>query len=202
MYKYIFSRVYDPFMRSIEKYELQKRRKKLLNDLSGDILEIGSGTGINFPLYKNDCTVYALEPNVHMWDIANAKKKHSCTIHPIITNIEEIDEKEFELPKYFDAIVCTLVLCNVSDTMRTIQWIDQRLKVNGKLIILEHIRSHAKFSAIFQDIIAPTWKFFADGCNINRPTDLLLKDLNYVVKEEEYFSLSIPFYRAILQKQK
>ncbi|MDX1939066.1 MAG: class I SAM-dependent methyltransferase, partial [Saprospiraceae bacterium] len=99
----------------------------------------------------------------------------------------------------FDAVVCTLVLCSVSDQKAAIDTIKQYLKPNGKLYVLEHIRSNSSTGQFFQDAFNPLQKFFADGCHLNRPTDKALKSNGFQALNEDYFSKSLPFYQAILQ---
>ncbi|MBI3394985.1 MAG: hypothetical protein HY042_04045, partial [Spirochaetia bacterium] len=66
IYGRLFARYYDRFMDRTEKVVLQRRRKRLLKDLSGVILEVGSGTGVNFPLYSAKASVTAAEPSPAM----------------------------------------------------------------------------------------------------------------------------------------
>ncbi|PLS18165.1 hypothetical protein CVD28_07695 [Bacillus sp. M6-12] len=56
-----FALIYDHVMAPLEKRFLMKCRSRLLQHTSGNILEIGAGTGVNFP-----CKVFAVEPNSHM----------------------------------------------------------------------------------------------------------------------------------------
>lgn len=203
MYKYLFSRIYDPFMRSFEKVELFRRRRRLLRDLEGTVLEIGSGTGANFPFYRNGVAVFAVEPNVHMWDIINKKimqNKYDCRIIPIVSGIEDQKTEEKISDSSLDAAVCTLVLCNVPDAEQTLNFIFKKLKKGGKLILLEHIRSHHPLTAKMQDFAAPVWKILADGCCLNRATDMIPEKIGFSKKEESYFSTVLPFYQAVWEK--
>jgi hypothetical protein len=70
------------------------------------------------------------------------------------------------------------------------------LKPGGKLVILEHIRSHHAIRGKFQDLINPVWKKVGDGCNLNRATDRLLADSGFQAIREEHFHFRIPFYEA------
>lgn len=200
-YKFLFSRFYDPFMHSIEMKELTHRRKRLLSPLDGTILEIGSGTGINLPFYSTNTKVFALEPNPHMWEIIEKKRHYTCNLEPIVKGIEDPEVQMRFTEPFFDSVVCTLVLCNVPDLRNTFRFIEKVLKVGGKLVLLEHIRSHSNFSAGIQDFFSPSWKFFADGCNLNRETDKVVKEFDFKLEWEEYFSISLPFYSAIYEKQ-
>ena len=62
-YNKVFSAAYDPFMSVVEKNALSGRRQALLGNLSGKILELGCGTGINFEFYPASAEVLAIEPS-------------------------------------------------------------------------------------------------------------------------------------------
>ena len=190
-------------MRSLEKKELFRRRRRLLKDLTGSVLEIGSGTGVNFPFYRNGVKVLAVEPNVHMWDIINKKimqNKYECEIIPAVSSIEKLESEDTIPNSSLDAAVCTLVLCNVPDAEKTLRFIFQKLKKGGKLIMIEHIRSHHSLTSKFQDIAAPAWRILADGCCLNRATDQMPEKIGFTKKEETYFSTVLPFYQAVWER--
>ena len=63
------------------------------------------------------------------------------------------------------------------------------LKPGGKLVVLEHIRSHKPARGRWQDLMNPLWKKVADGCHLNRPTDQLLLASGFELLREEYFKL-------------
>ena len=62
----LFPLMYDRAMAPLERKSFRKLRKKLIAEAEGNILEIGSGTGLNFPLYRPDARVSAIEPNPAM----------------------------------------------------------------------------------------------------------------------------------------
>ena len=199
IYKKIFGAVYDRFMNSMEKDHLSSRRARLLSGLSGKVLEIGVGTGTNFEHYSEDIELIGIEPSPYM--IPRAKKKKEVLLFPNKITLLNIGcgypemEKLVE-PDSLDAVVCTLVLCTVPDPSRAIKNFMKWLKPGGKLVILEHIRSHNPSKARLQDILNPLWRKVADGCQLNRPTDMLLAASGFQLVREERFKIGIPFYEA------
>ncbi len=215
-----FAKIYDPFMLSIEAFFLRRRRRRLLSTLEGNILEVGSGTGVNYPHYNPDRTqIIALEPSPSMlsralkklgrsfekgdWqsnpprekcDELDGNHSHICHIHSGV-ELEELDEI-FNSHK-FDYIVSTLVLCSVPDPKQTLTRFHSWLKPKGKLILLEHIRSSHALESKIQDIAAPLWSRVADGCQLNRPTNLMVEEAGFKLEKEEYFRVFIPFYEGI-----
>ena len=81
LYQKLFASFYDAFMRKTER-GLFKKRRALIKPLRGKILEIGSGTGINYKFYSTDTHIYALDPNQHMLSRAE-KKAHELPLNLI-----------------------------------------------------------------------------------------------------------------------
>ena len=58
--------LYDLMARRSEERELGARRHELLGGLTGEVLEIGEGTGASLPHYEQAARVVALEPDASM----------------------------------------------------------------------------------------------------------------------------------------
>jgi SAM-dependent methyltransferase len=203
IYSKLFSAIYDPFMSRFEARILLKRRRKLLTTLQGNILEVGAGTGINFPLYPAGTKVLAIEPSADMLKKAGEKTPGESYAADIRLLLAGIGDKalEQEVPKAgFDAIVFTLVLCTIPDPEAALRQSVAWLKPGGKIIVLEHIASSDKWGYRVQQAINPFWKHLAEGCNLHRHTDKLLKDMGFNVEHEEYFTKMLPFYVATFIK--
>ncbi|MBL4585613.1 MAG: class I SAM-dependent methyltransferase, partial [Flavobacteriales bacterium] len=145
-YSKLFARFYDPFVQSMEQKVLSRYRKKLLDPLSGNILEVGSGTGVNFSLYPKECNVIASEPSEYMLRYANERLKTETINANIDIVLAGVGSSELEkrIPKEgLDAIVCTLVLCTIPDPELAVASFKKWLKPDGKLIILEHVHGHS-----------------------------------------------------------
>lgn len=195
----MFGAVYDHFMFFIEKAYLKRRRARLLSGLSGKILEVGVGTGTNFAHYGEDVELIGIEPSPYM--IPRAEKKRQLLLFPNRITLLEIgcgyeEMEQLIEPGTLDAVVCTLVLCTIPDPSRALENFSKWLKPGGKLVILEHIRSHHALRGKFQDVVNPVWKKVADGCNLNRANDRLLADSGFQLLREERFNIGLPFYEA------
>src|SRR4051795_4088370 len=102
-----FAEWFDFFMRPLEKRKFKRIREGLLSKAVGYVLEIGSGTGINFPLYKSVEKVVAIEPSTDMINKSQEKLKQS------FVQIELVKADAEKLPfadNSFDTVVATLVL--------------------------------------------------------------------------------------------
>jgi len=199
IYKRLFGAVYDPFMHSIEENHLKKRRSRLLSNLSGKVLEVGVGTGVNFEHYNEDAEITGIEPSPYM--LPRAEKKRDVLLFPNRITLLKIGCGYPEMGKLIeknslDAVVCTLVLCTVPEPTRALENFMKWLKPGGKLVILEHIRSHNPMRGRMQDLMNPVWRKVADGCHLNRPTDMILDGSGFQMIREDRFKIGIPFYEA------
>jgi SAM-dependent methyltransferase len=190
-------------MRRFEQDFLLEKRRKLLENIQGEALEIGCGTGINFTLYPENVHVVACEPSAPMLGYAFERlEKEKTTIKADIELVHAgIGDEELEnyTPEGgFDAIICTLVLCTIPDQQAAIDNIKKWLKPTGKLYILEHIRAASAIGRFFQNLFNPLQKLLAEGCNLNRQTDENLKKQGFQPQWEDYFNKGLPLYEAVL----
>ena len=198
-----FGATYDYFMYFLEKFFLKSRRVRLISNLSGRILEVGVGTGVNFQYYRNDVELTGIEPSPYM--MLHAEKKRDLlffpnrfTLHNIGCGYTEM-EKLIE-PLSLDAVVCTLVLCTVPNPEKALANFMRWLKPGGRLLILEHIKAHNRVAGKLQDMINPVWERMAEGCQLNRTTDKMLSESGFRMVREERFNIGIPFYEAEYEK--
>ena len=168
-----FPKYYDFFMGPLEKGKFQSIRKELLQKANGVVLEVGSGTGINFPYYESVIKVTAIEPNQHM--IKRSSKRREMSVVPI----EVIEESAERLPfadNTFDTVVATLVLCTIPNPELAVQEMQRVCKYKGKILLFEHVRMKNPFLATLQDWLTPLWKKVCDGCCLNRNTVQMIQE--------------------------
>jgi len=137
---YLIAKSYDYAMGSTEKRCLQNWRRDLLAQASGDLLEIGAGTGVNIPHYPDGVEQIILsEPDGQMRQRLQRRTDHFQQERFRITPWEA---DTIEMPDAsFDTIVSTLVLCSVPNLKTSLNEIYRLLKPNGSLLFLEHIIS-------------------------------------------------------------
>ena len=195
-YNKIFARFYDPFMASMEK-ELYEKRKALIENLEGEVLEIGSGTGVNFEFYSEKANVLAIEPSENMMEKAKAKLAPNQNIRLENWGMHYEDLANEIQHQSLDAIVCTLVMCTVPEPEKAFEIYKKWLKPDGKLIVMEHIHSKNQFKGTMQTVFNPLWKKVGDGCNLNRKTDQIIKNAGFVEEHSDYFKLGLDFYYGV-----
>lgn len=195
-YKRLFASKYDSFMSSVEK-SFHPIRAELIGDLEGEILDVGSGTGVNFEHFNKAANVIAVEPSAFMLEKAKAKLAGKTNIKTYNLSVTDDALDSIIAEDSLDYVVSTLVLCTIPDQKLALQKFKKWLKPTGKLIILEHIHAERNPNRFLQNVINPVWKVVGDGCNINRDTDVLIKEAGFKAESEEYFKNSLRFYQGI-----
>ncbi len=201
-YNKIFAAVYDYAMAGVEAGELSKWRRDLLSGLHGRVLEIGSGTGVNFPFYPEDVQLIASDPSAPMLKRARKKIPKDKDIKLVHAGVASQELEGLIEPESLDAVVSTLVLCTVPHPEEAIEKFWNWLKPGGKIVLLEHIHAQKPASKRIQQCINPLWKAMADGCNLTRSTDVLFRQSAFECIEEHYDVKVVRWYRAVYQKKR
>ena len=182
----LFANWYDFFMNPLEKRKFQEIRRDIISKATGNVLEIGSGTGVNFPLYRGSENVTAIEPSPHMIELSKAKLSQSAV--PIKVVQASAEELPFEADS-FDTVVATLVFCTIPNPDKAIEEIKRVCKDGGKILLFEHVKMENKFFSTLQNWLTPAWKRVCDGCCLNRETLSLLKAHDISIdKIQKYYS--------------
>ena len=190
-----FAAVYDKMNRSEERGFLGEMRRQLLGDLTGDVLEIGAGTGANFEHYPPNVRVTALEPDPFMLRRAEEKLaalgRSNITLQQAAAELLPFDDASF------DAVVSTLVLCTVKDVAGSLVEIRRVLRPGGELRFIEHVRG-AGVGGRVQDFIRPIWGWFGAGCHPNRRTldALRVAGFDAAVTERRKIMAFVPLIRG------
>lgn len=166
-------------------------RRKLLSNLSGDVLEIGAGTGANFAYFPAGIRWIGIEPNLFMHPKLKAEARQSGVN---VVDIRPVTAEQLDMPdESVDAVISTHVMCSVSDQARTLQEIRRVLKPGGRLVFLEHVAApRGTWSRMAQKAIKPAWYFFGDGCQPDRETWMAIQNAGFARVEIERFHAPYP----------
>ncbi|HSB98050.1 MAG TPA: class I SAM-dependent methyltransferase [Spongiibacteraceae bacterium] len=157
-------------------------RAKVVPLASGEVLEVGMGSGINLALYNASRVekVWGLEPSLGMRDKAQKNLANS----PVPVTWLSLRGEEIPLPdNSVDSVVLTFTLCSIPDWKLALQQMWRTLKPDGKLLFCEHGRAPEINIQKWQDRITPVWKKFAGGCHLNRPVKSYLEEGGFAVEE-------------------
>jgi ubiquinone/menaquinone biosynthesis C-methylase UbiE len=165
----VFARVFDRLSRLIER-EVGEHRQELLAGLSGRVLEIGAGNGMNFQHYPTSVEeVVALEPEAYLRD----KAEGAARAAPVRVSVGDGVAHPLPLDDgSFDAAVASLVLCTVPAPGSALSELRRVLKPGGDLRFLEHVRSDRPRRARIQERLdrSGIWPRVGGGCHCGRDT--------------------------------
>ncbi|WP_138758952.1 class I SAM-dependent methyltransferase [Modestobacter altitudinis] len=111
-------------------------RERVCAGLSGDVLEIGFGSGLNLPHLPPAVTgVWAVEPSATAVRLSAPRRDAS----PVRVEVAGDDAQALPFPDHrFDAALCTWVLCSVPDRRRALAEVARVLRPGGRLHFVEH----------------------------------------------------------------
>lgn len=177
-----YATLYDGLMKPVEQMRFNQIRKNLVGKAEGRVLEIGSGTGLNFKHYRNVSQVDAIEPDrsMGMRSIKRAKKRN----FPIHVYDAVAENLPFE-DDSFDSVVGTLVFCTIPDPEKALQEIRRVCKPGAKILLFEHVRMDQQLLAKAQDLATPLWKKAFAGCHLNRDTLQLVEQAGLLVTKAQ-----------------
>ena len=148
----------------------------------GRVLEIGSGSGLNFPLYGPAVThLFGLEPSAYLRDKADEfAAKTDFSVDMIDASAEAIPLANDEV----DTVVSSWTPCSIPDIEATLQELRRVLKPDGRFVFIEHGRSPDKSISNWQDRLVPLSTRLL-GCSLNRSMDTLIDDAGFELLEME-----------------
>ena len=184
----VFAAVYDRMMASTERDGLAARRAALLGQASGDVLEIGGGTGANLNHYGDRVTSLTVtEPEPPR---AKRLRAHIAQRRPDTRLVEAPAEQLPFDDASFDTVVSTLVLCTVADQSRALSELRRVLRPGGRLLFIEHVRSDDPKLAKWQDRLLPLNVRMGHGCHCNRATLAGIRAAGFEVLDVEHSKLA------------
>lgn len=180
--------MYNRFMKPLERRGIQRTRKRLMKEATGDILELGAGTGANLPFYHmanvSSLVLSDQTRNKHLF--IEAKEKVSF-VAADATNLPFDDDT-------FDVVVHTLVFCSVDNVNLGLQEIKRVLKPNGTLLFIEHVLPHNKGYRRLFKVVNPVWRLFSKGCSLTKDFAASLAQENFKVEYQGRFMNTVFLY--------
>ncbi|MFB7373865.1 class I SAM-dependent methyltransferase [Streptomyces sp. NPDC056222] len=164
----LFARFYARFSVSADtKGGIGALRTELLTGLSGRVIEIGAGNGLNFAHYPGTVSeVVAIEPERHLRTLAaDAALRADVPVDVVPGAAEALPVKS----EAFDAAVASLVLCTVRDVPRALAELHRVLRPGGELRFFEHGLAPSPGMARAQRALDRTvWPLLFGGCHTAR----------------------------------
>ncbi|MCB9419684.1 MAG: class I SAM-dependent methyltransferase [Ardenticatenaceae bacterium] len=174
---------YDRGMWLLENYGLKRLRRMLLQEVRGEVLEIGVGTGANLPFYNGNVgrlTAVDINPARLVGTMNRAQAVNGR--HPI--QIGAADAQQLPFPDdQFDTVVGTLVFCSIPEPMAALAEIKRVLRVNGRFLLLEHVRGLNPITQRLTDWLHPAWFAMQGSCHLNRETAVTVQAAGFHIEE-------------------
>lgn len=181
-----FARFYERISAESERRGTAEHRDRTLAGLSGRVVEVGAGNGLNFARYPAGVAeVVAVEPENALRALAESAAASAPV--PVTVVAGHGDALPFD-DASFDAAVVTLVLCSVPKPDHFLAEVRRVLKPAGQLRFFEHVRSNRKLLGVLQDAITPPWSAIGGGCHLNRDSRAAIEAAGFEIDELDRFS--------------
>jgi len=194
----LFAATYDFLTGPGEQRLLGPVRAEVVRPAIGRVLEVGVGTGANFPYYQPGVVseLFATDPDPFM--LKRAERKAGKLALPINFRLSPAEDLPFP-SEAFDTVVVTLVLCSVEDPARALAEIRRVLRPGGILRFIEHVRAEDGFTARFQDVLTPAWRQMVGGCRLNRQTHRDIEAAGFTIEKfREHRLRGTPLHKLIV----
>jgi ubiquinone/menaquinone biosynthesis C-methylase UbiE len=153
---------YDRAFAPLEKRFLARWRAETLNELpiESRILEVGAGTGLNFPFYPRGAQAVASEFSYEMLKIARGKHR-PASVHLLQASAEQLPFPNDS----FDAAFATLVFCSLPSPREAFMELRRVVRPGGQVILLEHVRPDGLLGYLFDALSVLTVALLEDHFN-------------------------------------
>ncbi|HEY4929917.1 MAG TPA: class I SAM-dependent methyltransferase [Acidimicrobiales bacterium] len=170
--------------------EFTKIRSRVASGLTGDVMEVGFGSGLNVPHYPSDVDrVLAVDPAVLGRKLA-AGRVSAC---PVPVEYVGLDGASLPLGSAtIDHVLVTWTLCTIPEVNDALGEVHRVLRSGGKLHFVEHGLSPDLGVAKWQHRLTPLQRRVAGGCHLNRPIDRLIEGAGFAVTQLDTYQLGGP----------
>jgi SAM-dependent methyltransferase len=182
-----FARMYLKAAARADRRGATEHRRRLLRDLSGRVVEIGAGNGLNFAHYPATVTdVVAVEPEPTLRAIAQQAAAGAPV--PVSVRHGTADAVPLEDGE-MDAAVTSLVLCSVPDQARALAELHRVLRPGGELRFYEHViaRCQPKRAILQLADHSGLWPAIGGGCHPARDTGAAIEAAGFTIERCERF---------------
>lgn len=178
-------------------------RRRLLEDLTGHVIEVGAGSGIQFRHYPDTVTdVLAIEPEPNLREMAQAAARDA----PVSVRVVDGTAESLPVPDAsVDAGVSAGLLCSVPDPAAALSELARVIRPGGELRFYEHVISPRPRAATLQRALdaSGVWARAMGGCHTSRDTEAAITRAGFRIESLEHFTfhptlLDIPVAPKIL----
>ena len=160
---------------------IARERAQIVPLARGVVLEIGTGSGHNFPHFDAAKVnhLFALEPSPAM------RKRAAARVASAAFPVDWLDLPGEDIPladESVDTVLVTFTLCTIPDVETALAGMRRVLRRDGRLLFLEHGRAPDPGPAKWQDRLNSIWGKLAGGCHLNRDPLAMLRNAQFTVE--------------------
>lgn len=147
-------------------------RARVCAGLSGDVVEIGFGSGLNVRHYPASVQrVTAVEPSDVAWELSASERDGS----PVAVDRAGLDGQRLPLDDAsYDSALSTWTLCTIPDPVLALRELCRVLRPGGRLFFVEHGAAPDEKVLGWQRRWDPVQRRIFAGCHVSRPIEELL----------------------------
>jgi len=163
---------YDRSIGTVERIMLGPFRRQYGALLKGETIEVGVGSGLNIPFYSTDVT------RAVGVDLSGAMLRLAIPFA-----FTQADAEALPFPDAtFDTVAISLALCTIPDPRKALLELSRICRTDGRIVLLEHVRSTARPLAAVQHLLSPLNER-AIGCHLDRDTFSLARSLGFSIDQ-------------------
>jgi ubiquinone/menaquinone biosynthesis C-methylase UbiE len=161
----------------------RKQREKIVPRASGDVLELGIGSGLNLPHYdrKKVRRIWGLDPSEGMRKLAARRASESGLDVELIG----LDHDAIPLDDHsVDSVLVTFTLCTIPDVGAALEEVRRVMKPGGRLYYCEHGQAPDENVQRWQRRLNGPWQRISGGCNMDRDIPSLLTGAGFTIEDD------------------
>lgn len=158
--------------RALKGREIGELRAVACAGLSGTVLELGFGSGLNLRHLPSAVTrLDAVEPSDRGWSLSERRRsRHSLPVNRVGLDGQRLDVADAS----YDHVLCTFTLCTIPDPVLALQEVRRVLRPGGTFAFLEHGLAPSAGVARWQHRLDPVQRRVAAGCHLTRDIPALV----------------------------
>ena len=172
---------------------VSKQRLQVVPMASGQVLEVGIGSGRNLPFYdpRKVDRLYGVDPSAEMWKLSGGETdRYSFPVEFLRASAETIPLEAGSV----DSVVVTYSLCTIPDVAGALREMRRVLRADGNLYFCEHGLSPDPEVSRWQRRLNPIWKRLGGGCHLDRDIPTLIRAGGFII--DDIKAMYIPGWKA------